>query len=88
MLDNINYPSDLKNLNAKQLGGLAEEIREQIINIVNKNGGHLSSNLGTVELTLAIHKVFGAPTDKIIFDVGHQCYTHKIITAERAVLYR
>lgn len=86
MLENINYPYDLKKLNAKQLSGLAEEIREQIINIVNHSGGHLSSNLGTVELTLAIHRVFNAPTDKIIFDVGHQCYTHKIISGRKSGL--
>jgi len=83
MIEKINSPKDLKNLNIKQLTELSEEIREQIIYVVNKNGGHLSSNLGTVELILALHKVFDTPKDKLIFDVGHQCYTHKIVTGRK-----
>lgn len=80
LLSKIKSPSDLKNLNYTQLKQLADEIRDRIINVVSKNGGHLASNLGIVELTLALHRVFNSPKDKIIFDVGHQCYTHKIIT--------
>jgi len=74
-----NY-SIIKDLSIGQLNQLCNEIREFIIEIVSKNGGHLSSNLGTVEITVAIHKVFNIPPDKIIWDVGHQCYTHKILT--------
>ena len=80
MIEKIASPKDIKNLSNDELNHLAAEIRELIINTVEKNGGHLSSNLGTVELTLALHKAFDAPKDKIIFDVGHQSYTHKIIT--------
>lgn len=70
----------IKNLSIDELNSLAKEIREVIIDSVSKNGGHLASNLGVVELTIAIHKVFDSPFDKIIFDVSHQCYTHKILT--------
>lgn len=73
-------PADLKRLNINELVGLCASIRERIINVVEKNGGHLASNLGTVELTVALHYVFDCPKDKIIFDVGHQSYTHKILT--------
>lgn len=83
MIDQINSPQDIKNLKIKDLKELSEEIREQIIYAVNKNGGHLASNLGTVELILALHKVFDTPKDKLIFDVGHQCYAHKIITGRK-----
>ncbi|MDE7406097.1 MAG: 1-deoxy-D-xylulose-5-phosphate synthase [Clostridiales bacterium] len=76
----ITTPSELKRLNINQLGGLCASIRERIINVVEKNGGHLASNLGTVELTVALHYVYDCPKDKIIFDVGHQSYTHKILT--------
>lgn len=72
--------TDLKKLNNEQLDSLAQEIRQMIITTVSKNGGHLASNLGVVELTIAIHKVFDSPKDKIIFDVSHQSYTHKILT--------
>ncbi|MCM8785565.1 MAG: 1-deoxy-D-xylulose-5-phosphate synthase, partial [Candidatus Omnitrophica bacterium] len=74
-----NY-SLIKNLSIEQLNQLCQEIREFIIKVVSKNGGHLSSNLGSVEVTVALHKVFDIPPDKIIWDVGHQCYTHKILT--------
>lgn len=77
---NIKDPSFLKELNPLQLIELSEEIRSFIIEKVSKTGGHLSSNLGTVELTIAIHKAFNSPTDRILFDVGHQSYTHKILT--------
>ena len=79
-LENINDPSDIKKLNIKQLRALAEELRTEIIKVVSDRGGHLASNLGMVELTLAIHYVFDAPEDKLVFDVGHQCYAHKLLT--------
>ncbi len=82
-LDQINTPEDLKKIPIENLGELAEEIREKIITVVSKNGGHLAPNLGTVELTLALHYVFDSPKDKIIWDVGHQCYTHKLLTGRR-----
>ena len=83
ILDKIHSPQDLKALPLQSLEKLAEEIRALIVEVVSKTGGHLSANLGVVELTLALHRVFNAPRDKIIWDVGHQCYTHKIITGRR-----
>ena len=79
MLEEINL-IDLKKLNYEQLDSLAKEIREEIITVVSRNGGHLASNLGIVELTIALHMVFESPKDKIIFDVSHQSYAHKILT--------
>jgi 1-deoxy-D-xylulose-5-phosphate synthase len=79
-LDDIHSPKDLKLVPSDKLGELAEEIRSKIIRTVSKNGGHLASNLGVVELTIALHRVFDSPEDKIIFDVGHQCYAHKLLT--------
>lgn len=83
VLEKIDCPADLKNLSIQELESLSEEIRDIIIQVVSKNGGHLSSNLGAVDLTLALHYVYEAPRDKIIWDVGHQCYTHKIITGRK-----
>jgi 1-deoxy-D-xylulose-5-phosphate synthase len=83
LLDKIDSPKDLKDLSLDQLKQLSSEIRDVIINVVSENGGHLSSNLGAVDLTLAIHRTFDAPRDKIIWDVGHQCYTHKIVTGRK-----
>jgi len=80
LLEKINNPNDLKKLSIDELKLLSSEIREVIINTIEKNGGHLASNLGAVELTLALHYVFDTPKDKIVWDVGHQCYTHKLIT--------
>ena len=79
-LNNINSPSDVKKLEYDELNVLCDEVRDCLINTVSKNGGHLASNLGTVELTVALHKVFDSPHDSILFDVGHQCYTHKLLT--------
>ena len=79
-LEKINDPTDIKKLNIKELKALAEELREEIIKVVSDRGGHLASNLGMVELTIAMHYVFDAPKDKIVFDVGHQCYAHKLLT--------
>ena len=80
LLSNIKDPAALKNMSVKELNALAEEIREYIIETVSKTGGHLAPSLGAVELIIALHSVFSAPTDKIIFDVGHQAYAHKILT--------
>jgi 1-deoxy-D-xylulose-5-phosphate synthase len=82
-LENINSPADLKQLSRSDLPILASEIRQVIVDVVSKNGGHLAPNLGTVELAIAIHYVFEAPDDKIIWDVGHQSYTHKLLTGRR-----
>ena len=86
MLEKINSPKDVKKLTLKQKKELAEEIRKYIIEIVSQNGGHLASNLGVVELTIALHSVLDVPTDKIVWDVGHQSYVHKIITGRREQL--
>jgi 1-deoxy-D-xylulose-5-phosphate synthase len=83
LLPHINSPKDLKQLSPNELQQLASEIRLKIIETVSKTGGHLASNLGAVELTLALHYVFDSPRDKIIWDVGHQCYTHKLITGRQ-----
>jgi 1-deoxy-D-xylulose-5-phosphate synthase len=83
LLDGINSPADLKKLPPDELPALSDEIRSLIIEVVSKNGGHLASNLGVVEMTVALHYVFDSPRDKIIWDVGHQCYTHKILTGRR-----
>ena len=82
-LDKINSPADVKKLSVPQLEQLAKEIRQLLISVISHAGGHLAPNLGVVELTLALHKVFNTPEDKIIFDVGHQAYIHKIITGRR-----
>ena len=79
-LRTIHAPADLKKLNDEQLQVLAAEIREELIETVSKTGGHLASNLGVVELTIALHKVFRSPEDKIVWDVGHQAYVHKLLT--------
>ena len=83
LLEEIENPGDLKKLTVAQLIRLAEEIRKFIINTVSKTGGHLGSSLGVVELTLALHYFFDSPRDKIIWDVGHQSYAHKIITGRK-----
>jgi 1-deoxy-D-xylulose-5-phosphate synthase len=83
LLETIDSPADLRGLGLRELEQLAEEIRERIIATVAENGGHLAPSLGVVELTLALHYVFNTPTDKLIWDVGHQCYAHKLITGRR-----
>lgn len=83
LLDKVNSTKDLKTLTLKEKKILAEDIRKLIIDTVSKNGGHLASNLGVVELTIALHSVFDAPKDKIIWDVGHQSYVHKILTGRK-----
>ena len=79
-LFDIHSPNDIKSLSEAELIELADSIRLFLIDSISKTGGHLSSNLGIVELTIALHKVFDSPVDKIFFDVGHQCYVHKILT--------
>ena len=83
LLDNINDPADLRKLPRTQLTPLAHELRQFLLDSVSKTGGHLSSNLGTVELTIALHYVFNTPEDRIVWDVGHQTYSHKILTGRR-----
>lgn len=83
ILDNIHSSQDIKNLDHTQLYALCEEIRGFLIESLSKTGGHLASNLGTVELTVALHRVYDSSRDRIVFDVGHQCYTHKIITGRK-----
>ena len=82
-LPRIHQPSDLRGLSYTQLNELAKEIRAELIRVVSVNGGHLASNLGVVELTIALHRVFDVPKDKIMWDVSHQCYVHKILTGRR-----
>ena len=86
MLEQINNGADLRNLNIREKNILAQEIREYILDVVSKNGGHLASNLGIVELTLAIHNVFDLKKDKVVWDVGHQAYVHKILTGRKEQL--
>ena len=86
MIEKINSPEDVKKLNFQEKEQLAEEIRKYILEVVSENGGHLASNLGVVELSIALHSVFDLPKDKIIWDVGHQTYIHKIITGRREAL--
>ena len=82
-LDRIVGPSDLKHMNDAELAVLAGELRNEVISVVSETGGHLGSSLGVVELTVALHAVFNAPMDKLIWDVGHQCYPHKVLTGRR-----
>ena len=87
MLENINSPVDIKKLDIEQLQSLASEIREFLIENVQKTGGHLAPNLGTIELTIALHYVFDTPEDSLVFDVGHQAYTHKILTGRHSRMH-
>ena len=80
VLENLHSPDVLKVLTVEETYSLADEIREKIIDTVSRNGGHLASNLGLVEVTLALHRVFNAPKDQFLFDVGHQSYAHKLVT--------
>ena len=83
LLDSVDRPADLKALSDTQLGQLAHELRSETVSAVSVTGGHLGAGLGVVELTVALHAVFDTPRDKIIWDVGHQCYPHKILTERR-----
>ena len=79
-LDRINSPKDLKDIKRNELPKVAEEIRQRLLEVISVNGGHLASNMGVVELTIALHYVFDNPTDKFIWDVGHQSYVHKLLS--------
>jgi len=83
LLDKINYPADLRKLKKNQLEKVSQELRSEVIDVVSETGGHLGAGLGVVELTVALHYVFNTPKDKLVWDVGHQCYPHKIITGRR-----
>ncbi|MBB2754287.1 UNVERIFIED_ORG: 1-deoxy-D-xylulose-5-phosphate synthase [Rhizobium aethiopicum] len=83
LLDQVIYPADLRKLEDRELPQLAREVRDEMIDAVSRTGGHLGAGLGVVELTIAIHNVFNTPDDRLIFDVGHQCYPHKILTGRR-----
>ena len=82
-LKNINFPSDIKKLSSPELKKLADEVREELISVVSETGGHLGAGLGVVELTVALHYVFDTPNDKLVWDVGHQTYPHKILTGRK-----
>ena len=83
ILDRVNTPEDMKNLSDAELYALADELRAETISVVSETGGHLGAGLGVVELTTAIHAVFDTPKDRLIWDVSHQCYPHKILTGRR-----
>ena len=83
ILEKINHLNDIKDIPKEDYPVLAEEIRSFLIDVISKNGGHLASNLGVVELTMALHLALDLPQDKIIFDVGHQSYTHKLLTGRK-----
>ena len=83
LLDQVNTPADMRDFNAEQLKQLADEVRAEVIDSVSVTGGHLGAGLGVVELTVAIHHVFDTPHDKLIWDVGHQCYPHKVLTGRK-----
>ena len=88
ILSSINSPEDVKKLKPEQLPDLAYEIRQQIIDVTSQKGGHVSPNLGIVELSIALHRVFDTPKDQILFDVSHQCYTHKLLTGRNNEKFR
>ncbi|HCO54571.1 MAG TPA: 1-deoxy-D-xylulose-5-phosphate synthase, partial [Pelagibacterium sp.] len=83
LLDTIASPADLKGLKREQLADLASELRAEVIDAVSVTGGHLGAGLGVVELTVALHHIFDTPNDRIVFDVGHQAYPHKVLTGRR-----
>ena len=83
ILDLVNSPSELKKLTIEELEKLSDELRSELIDVVSKTGGHLGAGLGVIELTIALHYVFNTPEDKLIWDVGHQAYPHKILTGRR-----
>src|SRR6202451_1915114 len=83
LLEKINYPSDLKQLKAEELKQVCQELRQYIVDVVSVYGGHFGASLGVVEMTVALHYVFNAPYDQLVWDVGHQAYGHKILTGRR-----
>ena len=82
-LDNINFPSDLREISENDLQTVSDEVRKEMISAVSETGGHLGAGLGVVELSVALHYVFDTPNDKLIWDVGHQSYPHKILTGRK-----
>src|SRR4051812_17600320 len=88
LLDSIRGPVDVKNLPAAKLPQLAQEIRQEIIDVTAKNGGHVGPNLGVVELSIALHRVFNTPEDQFVFDVAHQGYVHKLLTGRGGEFFR
>ena len=87
LLDKVNYPADLRKLKKYELKQFAEELRQEVIDVVSETGGHLGAGLGVIELTVALHYVFDTPKDKLVWDVGHQAYPHKILTGRRESEY-
>ena len=83
LLDTVKIPADMREFSREQIKQLADEVRAEVIHVVSVTGGHLGAGLGVVELTVAIHHVFNTPEDKLIWDVGHQCYPHKVLTGRR-----
>ena len=83
LLDTVKFPADIREFSRDQIKQLADEVRTEVIDAVSVTGGHLGAGLGVVELTVAIHHVFNTPDDKLIWDVGHQCYPHKVLTGRR-----
>ena len=83
LLDTVKFPADMRDFTREQVKQLADEVRAEVIDAVSVTGGHLGAGLGVVELTVAIHHVFNTPEDKLIWDVGHQCYPHKVLTGRR-----
>ena len=83
LIKQINFPSDLKKFKKENLKQISDELRDELIDVVSETGGHLGAGLGVVELTIALHYVFDTPKDKLVWDVSHQCYPHKIITGRR-----
>lgn len=87
IIDKVNSPKDLKKLSLLEKQTLAEDIRKLMLDVTSKNGGHIASSLGVVELTIALHSIFDTPKDKLIWDVGHQIYAHKILTGRKDKMY-
>ena len=87
MIKEINFPSDLKTFKKEDLKQISKELREELIDVVSETGGHLGAGLGVVELTIALHYVFDTPKDKLVWDVSHQCYPHKIITGRLSLIH-
>ena len=83
LIRQINFPADLRKLNKDKLKQISDELRDELIDVVSETGGHLGAGLGVVELTVALHYVFDTPKDKLVWDVSHQCYPHKIITGRK-----
>ncbi|MDB6116082.1 MAG: dxs, partial [Lacunisphaera sp.] len=88
LLDRIAGPADVKALDAAQLPQLAQEIRDELIEVTAKNGGHIGPNLGVVELTIALHRIFNSPEDQFVFDVAHQGYVHKLLTGRQGAFFK